>query len=56
MVYEYECKNCGQLQIEQRIIDPPTKLCPYCNKEIKRLISKTDFILKGDGWYKKNGY
>lgn len=56
MVYEYECKQCGQFVAEQKITEPPLKKCPLCNKEVKKLISKTSFILKGDGWFNKNGY
>lgn len=51
--YDYECKKCGIVEIEQKIKDKPLSNCPTCNLEgFKRLISKTSFALKGGGWYK----
>jgi putative FmdB family regulatory protein len=52
-VYEYACGKCGhELEAEQRITDPPLKLCPRCRaRRLKRLISQTSFVLKGGGWY-----
>ena len=52
--YEWKCKNpsCDHvfetLQ-SMRELDP---LCPKCKSKVRRLISKTSFQLKGDGWYK----
>jgi predicted nucleic acid-binding Zn ribbon protein len=38
--------------VEQRITDDPIKSCPGCkSRKIKRLISRTSFVLKGGGWY-----
>lgn len=53
-VYEYYCDNCKEkMEIEQRITEQPIKVCPKCNSSrFKRLISVTNFILKGSGWYK----
>jgi len=51
-LYEYECKKCGTLEVEQKITAEPLKKCPHCKCEIKRIISKTSFELKGRGWYK----
>lgn len=51
--YEYACKACDlEFEREQRISDPPAKTCPRCkSKQVKRLISRTSFHLKGGGWY-----
>ena len=51
--YEYVCKACDtEFEREQRISDPPVKTCPHCKaKQVKRLISRTSFHLKGGGWY-----
>lgn len=51
--YEYVCKACNhEFEKEQRISDAPLKTCPRCKaKQVKRLISRTSFHLKGGGWY-----
>jgi putative FmdB family regulatory protein len=51
--YEYHCKACDlEFEREQRISDPPVKTCPRCKaRQVKRLISRTSFHLKGGGWY-----
>jgi putative FmdB family regulatory protein len=57
-IYEYKCFNCGQIQevitnLKDRDSLPP---CPKCGSdEVSRLISRSSFSLKGDGWY-KDGY
>ncbi|MEM7411943.1 MAG: zinc ribbon domain-containing protein [Myxococcota bacterium] len=52
-IYEYACDNCGhEFEVEQRMSDDPVKKCPVCEAlKVKRLISKTSFVLKGGGWY-----
>jgi len=52
-IYEYACEKCdSEFEVEQRITDGPIKNCPHCkSKKVKRLISKTSFVLKGGGWY-----
>jgi putative FmdB family regulatory protein len=50
--YEYECTKCKhQIEIFQKISDPPIKRCEICNGKMKRLISQSSFQLKGTGWY-----
>jgi putative FmdB family regulatory protein len=52
-IYEYACEKCeSEFEVEQRITDSPVKSCPRCkSKKVKRLISRTSFVLKGGGWY-----
>jgi putative FmdB family regulatory protein len=52
-VYEYACDKCGhEFEAEQRISDEPIRTCPKCRaRKVKRLISRTSFVLKGSGWY-----
>jgi len=52
-IYEYQCEKCEhEFEREQRITDDPVKTCPECRKRrVKRLISRTSFVLKGGGWY-----
>jgi len=52
-IYEYACDKCGhEFEREQRITDDPVKTCPECrSRKVKKLISRTSFVLKGGGWY-----
>jgi putative FmdB family regulatory protein len=50
-IYEYQCQQCGVFEATQRIFDPALKKCPTCGHPVKRVVSRTSFILKGSGWY-----
>lgn len=52
-IYEYLCEKCGhEFEREQRITEDPVKTCPKCRaRKVRRLISRTAFVLKGSGWY-----
>jgi putative FmdB family regulatory protein len=51
-VYEYKCKKCGeQFEVKQKITDKPLFECNSCGGELKKLITRTSFVLKGGGWY-----
>ena len=50
--YEYECTKChNQVEILQKISDPPVKKCELCSGKMKKMISQSTFHLKGSGWY-----
>lgn len=49
--YEYECKKCGVFDYSQSIHDDALKKCPTCRCKVQRLISASNFALKGGGWY-----
>jgi len=52
-IYEYQCTSCdSSFELMQKISDGPPKKCPLCDhKEVRKLISKVGFQLKGTGWY-----
>jgi putative FmdB family regulatory protein len=51
--YEYQCRACSeQVEVLQKISDPPLKKCPECGKnQLRKLISAPSFRLAGGGWY-----
>ena len=51
-IYEYQCESCGKVIEElQKFSDPPLRKCPHCAGKLNKLISRSGFQLKGDGWY-----
>jgi putative FmdB family regulatory protein len=52
-IYEYRCASCGhELEVLQKISEPPLTLCPACHKsELVKRVSAAGFHLKGSGWY-----
>jgi putative FmdB family regulatory protein len=52
-IYEYRCSACGHhLEALQKMTDAPLRKCLRCGKsQLKRLVSATQFRLKGSGWY-----
>lgn len=55
-IYEYECCQCGRVvEAWQSLSDKPMVDCPDCSGEMRKLISKSSFRLKGGGWY-ADGY
>ena len=54
-IYEYGCGVCGHtFERLQKVSDDPVTDCPSCGDEggVKKLVSRTSFVLKGGGWYK----
>ena len=52
-IYEYECESCKyRFEKLQKVSEEDLKECPKCHKDnLHKLISKTSFKLKGEGWY-----
>jgi len=54
-LYDFKCTECEHVfEIIQKYIEPNPK-CEECGEPTIRIISRTSFTLKGDGWY-KDGY
>jgi putative FmdB family regulatory protein len=55
-LYEYECESCGTIfEARQKFSDAPLSSCRDCGGPVTKLISRTEFALKGGGWY-DHGY
>ena len=51
-IYEYRCQDCEhEFERMQKFSDPPVATCPACSGPVRKLISRSAFHLKGDGWY-----
>lgn len=52
-IYEYQCPKCGNIFEEWAKASESHKEepCPQCGALSPRIISRTSFVLKGDGWY-----
>jgi putative FmdB family regulatory protein len=52
-IYEYACAACGKRhEVLQKISEEPLTICPDCGAaELRKLVSKAGFRLKGTGWY-----
>lgn len=52
-IYEYQCAACGHpLEALQKMSEAPLRKCPECGKsQLRRLVSASQFRLKGGGWY-----
>ncbi|MBF0518607.1 MAG: zinc ribbon domain-containing protein [Nitrospirae bacterium] len=51
-MYEYECLQCKDIfEVIQKFSDSPMTTCNKCGGELRKLISNTAFVLKGEGWY-----
>ena len=54
-IYEYGCQRCGHtFERLQKVSEAPIDECPACGAQgdVKKLISRSSFVLKGGGWYK----
>ncbi len=46
-VYEYQCNACNaHLEIQQKMSDPPEKVCPKCGGELTKMVSTAAFKMK----------
>lgn len=54
--YEYWCESCVKsYEVKKRVSDPVLENCPVCGREMVKLVSLSNFSLKGGGWA-KDGY
>ena len=54
-IRDYNCNNCGHIWEEIRKDQSDPKTCPNClNEDFKRLPPKSNFQLKGEGWFRKS--
>ena len=51
-IYEYECTHCNEIfEIFNKIDEDCKVSCPKCLGPTKKLISASNFVLKGSGFY-----
>ncbi len=52
-LYEFECQDCRQISEKlMKISDPAPDTCVYCGKgPLVKIVSRSNFVLKGQGWY-----
>jgi putative FmdB family regulatory protein len=51
-IYEYQCQKCHNIfEVFHKIEEEVNPACPKCLSEASRIISATNFILKGSGFY-----
>jgi putative FmdB family regulatory protein len=51
-IYEYECSQCKEIfEIFHKIDEDCKVACPKCLGRARKVISATNFILKGSGFY-----
>lgn len=52
-IYEHKCPKCNHVFEEwaRSAEASPEAACPLCSTASPRIISRTSFVLKGDGWY-----
>jgi len=51
-IYEYQCNRCNEIfEIFHKIEEEGKVACPKCLGDARRLISASNFILKGSGFY-----
>ena len=51
-IYEYQCNKCKEVfEIFHKIDEDCKVACPKCLGPARKLISATNFVLKGSGFY-----
>ncbi len=50
--YGYRCDNRHQIEVWQRITDPPLAVCPQCQAPLHRVFYPVGIVFKGQGFYK----
>ena len=49
-LFEYECIICNKVTEINQHHSKPNPECPECRGETRKLISRSSFRLKGNGW------
>ena len=52
-VYEFVCEFCGNEDEKFFKVKENTIKCKICGKSMKKIISRSSFHLRGEGWTKK---
>jgi putative FmdB family regulatory protein len=50
-IYEYTCEGGHVFEVLQRIGEIESAQCKYCDGKAHRILSPTNFVLKGPGFY-----
>jgi len=54
-IYEFECEGfCGKVTESIEKVGTEVIICPKCKGMAFRIMSKSEFHLKGDAWAKDN--
>lgn len=52
-IYEYFCLGCNYtFEYFHKTSNIEKVICEKCGSDVKKLVSKNNFHLKGNGWYK----
>lgn len=51
-IYEYRCLGCERVfEKIHKVSDPAPSKCDSCGGRLEKLVSRTGFQFKGEGWY-----
>ena len=51
-IYEFKCLDCERVfEKLLKVTDPQPSECDVCAGRVEKLISRTGFQFKGEGWY-----
>jgi putative FmdB family regulatory protein len=50
--YGYRCENGHEVEVVQRISDPPLTECQICGAPVRRIFYPVGIVFKGPGFYK----
>lgn len=51
-IFEYECQECGDIfEVLQKRDDPPPAEHSCGSTKVRKVMSASSFVLKGEGWY-----
>jgi putative FmdB family regulatory protein len=48
MIYEYECPECGLIEVARSMRDEPLRECPECGSPIRRIYRAPGVVWKGN--------